>query len=298
MRFNYYYRKPLQLLPGFLLFVKITLNLARERVVWLNKPDTVPSKGPAKLVSVTQKDKFRLPPEDQEFVTTHWSLVLRAGGSDDAQSAAALESLCRAYWYPLYYYVRRQVHDSHQAEDLTQDFFLRVLQKKVVGVASPDRGRFRSFLLTSLKNFLANEWEKARTARRGGGQPHLSLQAEQAEERFHAEPADYASPDRIFEKRWAETVVQNTLLRLEAEYQKREKVALFDALKDSLWGDADECYTEVASRLNVTEGALRIAVYRMREHFRHLLREEVARTVGSPDEIDHELRHLIQVLRG
>jgi DNA-directed RNA polymerase specialized sigma24 family protein len=156
-------------------------------------------------VSITQKDQFGRLPGAREFATTHWSVVLTAGAVDTPQSAAALESLCCAYWYPLYFYVRRQGYSPHQAEDLTQEFFLRVIKKNTLAIANPDRGRFRSFLLTSLKHFLLNEWEKASAGKRGGRELHLSLDSMDAEERYQTELADQSSPDCLFERRWSKT---------------------------------------------------------------------------------------------
>lgn len=233
----------------------------------------------------------------REFATTHWSVILAAGENENLRSAQALETLCRVYWFPLYAYVRRQGQTEHDAQDLTQAFFARFLEKGTIRLADRERGRFRSFILTSLKHFLVNEWEKGRTARRGGGQPGLALDAENAEALYLAEVTDQMSPDRLFEKRWAVALVENVLDQLRAEYSAAGKLALFDALKGHVWGDGGEAYAEVAARLNTTEGALRIGAHRLRERFRELLRKEVAHTVASAAEIDGELRHLISVLR-
>jgi RNA polymerase sigma factor (sigma-70 family) len=233
----------------------------------------------------------------REFLTTHWSVVLAAGGSDSPQSAAALESLCRAYWSPLYFYVRRHGHDRDDAKDLTQEFFLRLLDKNHFAMADPNRGRFRSFLLTSLKHFLVNEWEKSRTNKRGGGQPSFSMDAGDAEAGYLIEPSHYMTPDRVFEKRWAISLVENVLEQLRLEYVAVGKLDFFNELKSHVWGDGGAPYAEVAVRLKTTEGALRIGAHRMREQFRRLLRAEVANTVATPSEIDAELRHLISVLQ-
>jgi RNA polymerase sigma factor (sigma-70 family) len=231
------------------------------------------------------------------FATTHWSVVLaaREGFSPDTQ--AALEQLCGTYWFPLYAYVRRQGHDSHEAQDLTQEFFLRLLDKQYLRRADAARGRFRTFLLTSLKHFLVNEWEKARTAKRGGGQSVLPCDYGDAERRYLAEPVDDLTTDRIFEKRWAMALVERTLDRLRGEYSAANKLSLFEELKEHVWGGGGDSYRDLAVRLETTEGALRIAAHRMREHFRRLLREEVAHTAATTEEIDAELRHLISVLR-
>ena len=249
------------------------------------------------VVSISGNGSDGVPADVREFATTHWSVVLAANGSSDSQASVALETLCRTYWYPLYAYVRRQGRTAEESQDLTQEFFLRLLQKNRLAMADPSRGRFRSFLLTSLKNFLVNHWEKTQTMKRGSGQPVLSWDAEQAEGRYLAEPVNQSTPDRIYEKRWAVALVENVLEQLRTEYASTGKLALFDDLKAHVWGDGGEGYAAAAARLNTTEGALRLSVHRMREQFRRLLRQEVAHTVAEPEEIDAELRHLIAVLR-
>lgn len=244
-----------------------------------------------------ERDSEPQPVDAVAFQTTHWSVVLAAGWDSSAHARAALEQLCRAYWFPLYAYVRRQGHSEHDAQDLTQAFFARFLEKQHVRLADRERGRFRSFLLTSLKHFLVNEWEKGRTAKRGAGESSLSLDTRDAEGRYLAEPSDEMTPDRVYEKRWAVALVESVLARLRTEYDSTDRLTLFDALKGHVWGDENEGYSEVAARLQTTEGALRIAAHRMRDQFRRLLRQEVAHTVASPEEIDAELRHLISVLR-
>lgn len=231
------------------------------------------------------------------FATTRWSEVFAAVHPESPHAPQALEQLCVNYWYPLYAYVRRQGHDSHEAQDLTQSFFLRLIEKRYLSLADPSRGKFRSFLLTSLKHFLVNEWEKSRTAKRGGGDVECSWDARDAESRYLAEPADEATPDRVYEKRWAATLIDNVLAQLRAEFTAAGKLALFDELKGHVWGTDVVSYADAASRLKTSEGALRIAAHRMRDDFRRLLRQEVARTVATPGEIDEELRHLIDVLR-
>lgn len=233
----------------------------------------------------------------QLFVTTHWSVVLAAGQTDAATARSALEELCRTYWFPLYAYVRRRGHQPEEAQDLTQEFFLRVIEKQSLRLADSARGKFRSFLLTSLKNFLINEWEKTRAAKRGGGQASVPLEWDEAESRYLAEPSQDLTPDRLFDKRWAVAIVERAQHRLRAEYCAANKLPLFEQLQGHVWGDAAAGYAESAARLNTTEGALRIAVHRIKERFRSLLREEVAQTAASTDEIDAELRYLVSVLR-
>jgi RNA polymerase sigma factor (sigma-70 family) len=234
----------------------------------------------------------------ERFVTTHWSQVLLAADSDSPNSAEALEQLCHSYWYPLYAYVRRQGRSAEDAQDLTQEFFARLLERKVVRLADPERGRFRTFLLSSLKNFLINEWEKARAAKRGGGGVAFSLDEQDADGRYLTEPIDGLTPERIYEKRWAVTLLAIVLERLRQEYLAHDKELLFDALKPYVCGDTiTEGYEEVAGRLGMSAGAVRVAMHRLRDTYRELLRAEVARTVDSPVDIDEELRHLVAALR-
>ena len=234
---------------------------------------------------------------DHGFNTTHWSVVLAAGESDATRAHAALEELCRTYWFPLYAYVRRRGSDPHEAQDLTQEFFLRLLDKQSLRLADSSRGKFRSFLLTSLKNFLINEWEKARAGKRGGGRAVQPLEFDDAERRYMAEPASDLTPEKLFEKRWAVAVVERAQARLREEHAAANKLSLFEHLKEQVWGDRVNAYGELAARLNMTEGALRIAAHRMKERFRTLLREEVAHTAASAEEIDDELRYLVSLLR-
>jgi RNA polymerase sigma-70 factor (ECF subfamily) len=231
----------------------------------------------------------------RDFATTHWSLVLQAVQSDSPQSAEALEKLCRAYWYPLYAFVRRQNHSPEEAQDLTQEFFSRLLEKNYLQIADPSRGRFRSFLLGSLKHMLANVRRDARRQKRGGGCVIFSIDEQDAEERFRLEPPDEWTPDKIFERRWAETILARVLDRLEAEYQGH--AMRFDDLKLFLIEDKGAAsFTEVAARLGVTVAALKSVVHRMRRRYRELFRDEVAQTVASPAEVDDEIRGLFAAL--
>jgi RNA polymerase sigma factor (sigma-70 family) len=232
------------------------------------------------------------------FATTHWSVVLAAGQDSSPAAREALEKLCRAYWYPLYTFVRRQGQSPEDAQDVTQQFFARFLEKEYFGLADPVRGRFRSFLLAALRNFLAEQHRQAGRLKRGGGKTFVSWDASTAEERFVAEPKDEASPEQIYEKRWALTVLENVLSRLAEEMTSAGKERLFAELKHHLWGDqSGEPYAAIAARLGMTEGALKVAAHRLRQRYRELLREEVAHTVERYEEIDEELRHLIAVIR-
>jgi RNA polymerase sigma-70 factor (ECF subfamily) len=231
------------------------------------------------------------------FPSTQWSVVLHAVEAPESGGQAALENLCRAYWYPLYAYVRRLGHGPEDAEDLTQAFFARLLEKDYLRHADPERGLFRTFLLTSLKRFLINEWEKGRTERRGGGRTVISWDQDETEIRFRAEPADESTPEKIFEKRWAVTLLERVLDRLEQEFAAEGKAEQFKRLKLLLWGDkGSPPHAEIAAQLHLSEGALNVAVHRLRERYRRLLRAEVACTVAGPGEVDEELRHLISVI--
>ena len=237
-------------------------------------------------------------PAADHFSTTQWSAVFLAGAEPSPAAHHALEVLCRCYWIPLYAYVRRQGYAVADAQDLTQDFFARLLEGNFFRLADPQRGRFRTFLLSSLKNFLISEWTKTRAQKRGGGAVFISWDAEEAEGRYLAEPEDGLTPEKIFERRWAMALLEKVLARLHEHYTGDGREPLFHALKPYVWGESPtEGYAQIATRLNLSEGALRVAMHRLRESFRRLLREEVGRTVASPAEIDGELRELVAALR-
>ena len=244
--------------------------------------------------SESNQDSASLP--DLRFTTTHWSVVLLAGQADSPQANEALEKLCRTYWYPLYVYVRRQGNGPEDAQDLTQIFFSRLLEKNCFAKADRDRGKFRTFLLGSLKNFLVNEWKRAGRLKRGGGVEFLSFDANLAEDRYATEPANDANPDAAYEQRWAVTVIEHVLATLRREYRAADKARLYEELKGSIWGDKSTApYAEIAGHLNLTEGTVKVAVHRLRRRFRELLRAEVAHTVARPEDVDDELRYLISV---
>ncbi len=232
------------------------------------------------------------------FHTTHWTMVLAAAQGDSGTAAHdALARLCRVYWYPLYAFCRRQGRQPHDAEDLTQEFFARLLEKKGLASVRPEHGRFRSFLLVSLKNFLANEWERARAQRRGGGRPMISLDGGDAETRYALEPADGLTPEMVFERRWAWAVLERVLSALRAEYAAEEKGELFEQLEGFLpCGRGTVSRAELAAKRGVSVGAIDVAVHRLRQRFGALLREEVSETVSSEEEVKEEIRHLISVL--
>ncbi len=233
------------------------------------------------------------------FPTTHWSVVLSAGDGSLPNAKAALERLCRAYWYPLYVYVRWQGRSVEDAQDLTQEFFARLLQRDYLRLSDPARGRFRTFLLTALKRFLVNDWKKGRAVKRGGGQTVISWNQQETESRFLVEPADQTTPEKAFEKRWALIVLEQVLERLREEFTAGGQTERFERLKVLLWGEKDSpSYAEVAAELGLTEGALKVTVHRLRQRYRELLRAEIANTVERPEEVDDELRHLIAAISG
>jgi RNA polymerase sigma-70 factor (ECF subfamily) len=231
----------------------------------------------------------------KSFTTTHWSLVLAAGHGSRPDAATALATLCETYWYPLYYYVRRRGYRAEEAQDLTQEFFVKLLEKGYLKVADPDRGRFRSFLLASLNHFLANEWDRARARKRGG--KVLSLDIEGAESRYSLEPADDLTAEKLFERRWAMTLLDLVLVRLREEFAREDRERVFERLKGFLGGAAaDAPYRQAAADLGMTEAAVKMAVHRLRRQYRRLLRAQIAQTVASPEEIDDEIRHLFAAL--
>jgi len=228
------------------------------------------------------------------FATTRWSLVFAAGESSSADSDQALAHLCRTYWYPLYAFVRRQGRSPEDAEDLTQGFFEYLLEKKTLRGVGKEKGKFRSFLLASLKNFLANDWDRKHAVKRGGKHSIISLDEDSAEDRYLREPSHDLTPDKIFEQTWALTVLETVMQQLRKKYAAAGKSHLFEALQDHLIGDENAAaYASAASQFGMKEGTVRMAVNRMRKRFRYLLREEIAQTVADPAELEEELRHLV-----
>ena len=232
-------------------------------------------------------------PHTGPFLTTHWSVVLRARDSLSPDQGNALAQLCSSYWYPLYAFVRRRGHSHEDACDLTQEFFARLIEKHYLRSASHDLGRFRTFLLTCMTHFLANQWDRSRAARRGGGCLMLSLDSMEAYERYRTEPVDHESPEVLYEKRWAQTLFAVVVERLAEEISEHR----FEILKGFLLDDKGTVsYAEAASDLGMTVPAVTSAIFRMRARFRALLVEEVAHTVATPEEIEPELRHLAAAL--
>ncbi len=234
----------------------------------------------------------------RRFQTTRWSLIFAAGQTGGPESRQALSSLCESYWYPLYAFVRRQGHSADAARDLTQAYFLTFLEKDYLSDVSPEGGRFRSFLLASLKHFLSKERDKERAVKRGSGRVVLEIDLNDAESRFLAERSGDDSPELAFERQWAATMLERAMERLRNEFVDAGKEPLFTCLRGHLAGDAKAMtYTEIGERLKMSNGAIKVAVHRGRRRFGELLRTEIAETVAHPDDIDEEVRHLLGILR-
>jgi RNA polymerase sigma-70 factor (ECF subfamily) len=232
-------------------------------------------------------------PRGDIFVTTRWTVVLSAGRKSSPQSDRALGELCQTYWYPLYAYVRRKGKTKEDAEDLVQAFFEKFLEKNYLEGLSAERGKFRAFLLASLKHFLANEWDKSQRQKRGGGATHLSLDWQSADHRFHLDPPDPSSPDKTFDREWALALLERVITRLRDECIADGKMKLFDQAKGFLMvGEMAIPYAQAAQALNLDEGAMRVAVHRLRARYRALLRDEIAQTLDDPAQVAEELRSL------
>ena len=229
------------------------------------------------------------------FATTRWTVVLQAGRNESPEAGSALAELCRVYWYPLYAYVRRLGHDVHNAQDLTQGFFERLLQKNYLELADPRRGKFRWFLLTAFKCFLANEWDRSRTLKRGGGREIIPLDALTAEQRYALEPADTLTADQLYDRRWALDLLARVREQLRAEYAG--KAGRFEEIERYLpGGEAPPGYADTAAKLALSEEAVRQDVHRLRKRYGELLRAEIASTVAQPDEVDEEIGYLIDII--
>jgi len=235
----------------------------------------------------------------QWFATTHWSVVQAACIMRAPQARAALETLCRNYWYPLYAFVRRRGHGPDEAQDLTQDFFADLIERESLRSVDRGKGRFRSFLLGAMQNHLATQHKKAQALKRGGQYAFVSIDEQDAEGRYLREPAGNLTPERIFERRWALTLLENTLAALHQEYLRAGKLEVFEALQGTLSGDQDApTWSSTAPKLGLTEGATRVAAHRLRRRYGELLRDAIAHTVSSPEEIEDEIHHLFRVLQG
>jgi len=231
------------------------------------------------------------------FTTTHWSVVLAAGESPSPKSWEALEVLCRTYWQPLYAFIRRRGANPHEAQDLTQGFFHQFLERDALAGVRPEAGKFRSFLLVCLKNFLANERERAHAQRRGGNKPQVHLDGVDAERRYSLEPSDRLTPEKVFERSWAYAVIEKTIAEQRRECSEQDKSALFQDLQGFLpGGQSTISRAELAARRGVSVGAIDVAIHRLRRRFGELLRRQVAQTVRTEAEVDEELRYLISLL--
>ncbi len=231
------------------------------------------------------------------FQTTHWSLVLRAGHREDRDADAALAALCQRYWFPLYAYLRRRLADVHEAQDMTQEFFAWLLEKNTLAGASPERGRFRAFLLTAAKHFLANQRDRAKAQKRGGGVRAWRLDLDAGESRLGLQAFDDLTPERIFERQWVLTLLDLVMQRLETEYRSSGRAEQFERLKGALTGQRDRLpYAGLATELAISEDAARQAASRLRKRYRELLRAEVSQTLAEPGDVDDEIRSLFEVL--
>ena len=232
------------------------------------------------------------------FATTRWTLVLTAGGDGSSQSRNAMAELCALYWYPLYAFIRRKGHDPDRAQDLTQGFFARLLERNIVQTADRQRGRFRAYLLGALQHFLADERDREHALKRGGGHVTISRDLETAEQRYALEPAHDLTPERLFDRRWASTVIALVMAELRRQFVAEGKADLFERLKPFLVSDpSDATQAQAATELGISPGAARVALHRMRRRYGELLREQIAETVSSPDQIDEEIRDLFAAIR-
>jgi RNA polymerase sigma factor (sigma-70 family) len=247
-----------------------------------------------------RRAKPDLPPDfahRPSFETTHWSLVLAASDRARPQADEALATLCGSYWYPLYAFIRRRGHDPDRAADLTQGFFARLLEKEFLRSVDPSRGRFRAFLLAACKNFLANEYDRETARKRGGGRAPVSIDFRDAEGRYLAEPAHDLTAERLFERRWALTILEQSLDRLEREARQADKSTLYERLKPHLTGaDGRLSYAEVGQTLGMTEAAVKKAAQRMRQRYREIVLERIGGTVDDPAQVEDEVRALFTIL--
>jgi RNA polymerase sigma factor (sigma-70 family) len=234
-------------------------------------------------------------PGSSQFPTTRWTLVVAAGDPQRKDARSALVSLCENYWYPLYAYLRRRGYAPDQAQDLTQEFFMRVLEGRYLDRADPEKGRFRSFILTSLKFFVADEQDRQRAQKRGGGAV-VSFEFSSGEERYQREPGHYETPDRIFERRWALSMLERVMERLRDEFVQHGRPENFERMKVFLLGQSEAPYADLAREINTSEGALKVAIHRLRKRYRELFRQEIADTVADPAKVESELRYLAAVL--
>jgi RNA polymerase sigma factor (sigma-70 family) len=250
-------------------------------------------------MSAPEQPAGPVPEGGRGFATTRWSVVAAAGGAPSPEAREAVATLCRAYWYPLYAYARRRSASADDAQELTQEFFAHLLEKESLRSADPARGKFRSFLLTAFQRFLGHQRDRARAQKRGGGRAVLPLDFQAGERLYRREPADHATPEAVYERRWALTLLEQTLARLRQEMVKAGKGRLFECLKGTLTGEEGVGpYARLAEELGLSEQAVKVAVHRLRRRYGELLRDEIAQTVGTPEEVEDELRALFAAVRG
>jgi RNA polymerase sigma-70 factor (ECF subfamily) len=247
-------------------------------------------------MAIGDKDFFvSRPTSHRQFATTHWSVVLAARDGSPEQAARAWERLCTSYWYPLYAYLRRTGHAPHDAQDFTQSFLARMIERRDLASVVRERGKFRSFLLGLLKHFLSDEWKRASAQKRGGGQQLVSIDEEAAESKYRIDPAHHTTPDVEFDRQWGFTVLERVLERLRKSYEERERGDLFAALQPALGGGVTMKYADIAGALGVSENTVKVAAHRLRKEFGEILRDEIAQTVSDEREIDEEIRQLIML---
>ncbi len=247
------------------------------------------------FMTTTESD---MPQGGGQFPMTRWTIVRHAQGDNDTVAFEAMTSLCQTYWRPLYAFVRRSGKSPHDAEDLTQAFFARLLEKDHLATAGEEKGKLRSFLLVMLKRFMANEWERSQAQKRGGGTAHISIDQEIGEEHYKLEPPDEDTPETVFDRQWAMTLLDSVLDKLREEYTKSGRENVFEALKDSLsFRAGDTPYVDIAKELECSEGAVKAAVHRMRKRYRTLLESAIADTVESPDQVEAELKFLAGIFQ-
>lgn len=233
-----------------------------------------------------------------DFPTTRWTLILNAAHASQAEGRAALASLCENYWYPLYAYARRRGYPADEARDLTQEFFLRLLDGKYLDSADKEKGRFRAFLLTAFRFFLSDEYDRTRAQKRGGGAAMLPFEVTSGEDRYEREFRDDETPERIYERRWALSTLERAVSQLRSEFESQGRLEQFHRLKAFILADADAPYAKLAQERGTSEGALKVSIHRFRKRYRELFRMQIAATVADPSEVDEELRFLAMVLSG
>ena len=232
-----------------------------------------------------------------QFHTTHWSVVLAAGEAGTEQATTALARLCQTYWFPVYAFIRKRGNSPEEAQDFTQEFFASFLEKNYVAKAARDRGRFRVFLMSSVENFLYNQYDRANAQKRGGGQKLISLDCEDAEERYQMEPVEEADPARVYEQEWAATLLETVLNRLRNEFGAEGRAGLFDDLQAHLWGEAETIpYPQLAEKFGLSAGNVKTIAHRLRERYREVLREEISQTVAKPGDVDDEIQYLMRIV--